>query len=192
MKIALTRPMKQQLVEDIKTTLSKSKVELLAQIAAQQANAVKEVIDLTFHQEEQIGFRAAWILENIYVANPIHFVPHLTYFLNRFSLQNNLSARRHFAKILAMLTHKNAPVEVREFLVSYDTESLVETTFAWLIDEDVPVAIKSHCLNILANFCPKHVWVRDELIQTMDYLADKESIAFFAKVKQIRRQLKTK
>lgn len=184
--------MKEQLLADIKNTLQKTKVHLLAELASSQANAIKDVLDLTFHPEEQIGFRAAWILENIYVANPIRFVPHLSYFLDRFSLQNNLSARRHFAKILAMLTHKNAPVEVKEFLVSYDTESLVETTFAWLIDDDVPVAIKSHCLNILANFCPKHHWIRDELIQTMDYLADKESIAFFAKVKQIRKQLKVK
>lgn len=182
--------MKEQLVEDIKTTLSKSKVELLAQIAAKQANSVKDIIDLTFHLKEKIAFRAAWILENMYVNNPAGFVPFTTYFLDRFSAQDNLSARRHFGKILALLTKKNALPEIREILNQYQTDELVETTFAWLIDDKVPVAIKSHCLNILANFCQKHPWIKDELTETMDYLVDKESVAFFGKVKQIRKQLK--
>ena len=184
--------MKEQLIEDIKTTLSKTKVDLLAQIATKQANAVKNIIDLTFHSEEKIAFRAAWILENIYINNPKEFVADVDYFLARFSSQNNLSARRHFGKILALLSKKNAPQEIKKILQEYSTEELIETTFAWLIDENVPVAIKSHCLNILANFSVKHPWIKEELLQTMDYLVDKESIAFFAKVKQIRKQLKRK
>ncbi|MNJ92932.1 hypothetical protein D3C87_106070 [compost metagenome] len=182
--------MKEQLIEDIKTTLSKTKVDLLAQIATKQANAVKDIIDLTFHPEEKIAFRAAWILENVYINDQKGFAAHADYFLARFSSQNNLSARRHFGKILALLSKKNAPQEIKKILQEYSTEELVETTFAWLIDENVPVAIKSHCLNILANFSVKHPWIKEELLQTMDYLVDKESIAFFAKVKQIRKQLK--
>ncbi|MDQ8004029.1 MAG: hypothetical protein REI64_04450 [Pedobacter sp.] len=184
--------MKEQLVEDIKTTLSKSKVELLAQIAAKQANAVKDIIDLTFHIDEKIAFRAAWILENVYTNNPQNFVPFVSYFLDNFHRQNNLSARRHYGKILALLTKKTAPSEIKAILENYNTDQLVETTFAWLIDEEVPVAVKSHCLNILANFCQKHPWIKDELTQTMDYLVDKESVAFFGKVKQIRKQLKSR
>ncbi|MFN0291857.1 hypothetical protein [Pedobacter helvus] len=184
--------MKDQLIADIKTTLAKTKVDQLAQIAAKQANAVKEVIDLTFHEEEQIGFRAAWILENIYVNNPSAFLPYLTHFFANFSRQDNLSARRHFSKILALLTKKNALPEIREVINHYQTDELVETAFAWLIDENVPVAIKSHCLNILANLSIKHPWIKNELIETMDYLVDKESVAFFAKVKQIRKQLKSR
>lgn len=182
--------MKEQLIAEIKNTLSKNKVDLLAQIAASQSNAVKDIIDLTFHPEEQIGFRAAWILENVYINNPAGFVPFATYFLDNFSRQNNLSARRHFGKILALLTKKNALPSIKDILERYQTEEIVATTFAWLIDEQVPVAIKSHCLNILANFCTKHPWIKDELPETMDYLVDKESVAFFAKVKQIRKQLK--
>jgi len=184
--------MKEQLIAAIKTTLSKSKVDLLAQIALKQASAVKDIIDLTFHPEEKIAFRAAWILENVYVNNPVGFASFAAYFLAQFPSQHHLSARRHFSKILALLTKKNAPQQIKAILQAYQTDELVETTFAWLIDEKVPVAIKSHCLNILANFSIKHPWIKDELQQTMDYLVDKESIAFFAKVKQIRKQLKLK
>lgn len=87
------------------------------------------------------------------------------------------------------MTKKNASSEMKEIIVNYDTDHLVEVVFSWLIDEKVPVAIKSHCLNILANLNTKHNWIKDELMETMDFLVDKESIAFFAKVKQIRKQL---
>jgi len=177
------------LLSAIKTTLAKTKVENLAAIAAKEIE-VKELIDLTFHQEQQIGFRAAWILENVYVNHPTQFLPHLPYFLACFAQQNNLSCRRHFTKILALITHKKASAEAKTFMQNYDTDSLVATVFEWLIDEQVPVAIKSHCLNILANLHAKHGWIKEELLATMDYLVDKESIAFYAKVKQIRKQLK--
>ncbi len=176
------------LLESLKTTLQKTKVEKLAAIAS-ESFSVKELINLTFHQEEQIAFRAAWILENVYALHQERFLPHAKYFLIKLPEQNNLSARRHYSKILAAMTRKNASLEIKEIILHYDTGIIADTIFSWLIDEKVPVAIKSHCLNVLANLTIKHSWIKEELIQTMDFLVDKESIGFFAKVKQIRKQL---
>ncbi|WP_293303741.1 hypothetical protein [Pedobacter sp. UBA5917] len=177
------------LLETIKTTLQKSKVEKLAAIASDETFSVKDLIDLSFYHDEQIGFRAAWIMENVYTAHQQRFLPHTLYFLEKLPHQHNLSALRHYVKILALTTKKNASTAVKKIIAGYNTDQLVEVVFAWLIDEKIPVAIKSHCLNILANLTIKHHWVREELLQTMDFLVDKESIAFFAKVKQIRKQL---
>ncbi len=181
---------REELLAAIKRTLQKTKVNVLTSIAAEENFSIRELIDLTFHKEEQIAFRASWILENIYLKHQEGFIPLSTHFLTVFSTQNNLSCRRHYGKILALMTSKKAPLSIKELIQEYDTEQLVETVFSWLIDEKVPVAIKSHCLNILANLSLKHPWIKDELLQTMDYLIDKESIAFYAKVKQIRKQLK--
>lgn len=177
------------LLENIKTTLQKSKVEKLAAIASEETFSAKDLIDLSFYHDEQVGFRAAWILENVYTAHQHRFLPFVLYFLEKFPKQANLSALRHYVKILAFMTRKNAPAEIRKVIADYDTGHLVEVVFAWLIDEKIPVAVKSHCLNILANLNTKHNWIREELLQTMNFLVDKESIAFFAKVKQIRKQL---
>ena len=178
------------LVNEIKTTIGIKKVRQLADSARETDLSIQELIDLTFHKEEQVGFRAAWILENIYTANPLAFSAHTTYFLDRFSKQNNPSARRHFGKILALMTKKNAPDCIKLQLLNYNTDPLVETAFAWLIDERVAVAVKSHCLNILANFVARYPWVKAELMETMNHLSSLESVAFFGKVKQIRKQLK--
>ncbi len=181
---------REELLVAIQNTLQKTKVNDLTNIAAKENFSIRELIDLTFHKEEQIAFRAAWILENICLKHLERFIPQSTHFLAVFSTQNNLSCRRHYCKILALMSTIKAPKIIRELIGNYDTEQLVETVFNWLIDEKVPVAIKSHCLNILANLSSKHPWIKDELLQTMDNLIDKESIAFYAKVKQIRKQLK--
>lgn len=178
------------LLATIKTTLQKTKVNELAKIAAENKFSINELIDLTFHHQEQVAFRAGWILENICISYPDRFLSAAVYFLDRFVEQSNLSCRRHFGKILALMTSKKASSTVKEIILNYQTDQIVETVFSWLIDDKVPVAIKSHCLNILANFNIKHPWIKEELLATMDFLIDKESIAFYAKVKQIRKQLK--
>lgn len=179
-----------QLLAVIKTTLKKTKVNDLVNIAVKEDFSIKELIALTFHKDEQIAFRAAWILENIYTKQQDRFLPHVAYFLQKYPLQNNLSCRRHYSKILALMSHKGAKPALQEVLYQQDTHQLAEKTFEWLIDEKVPVAIKSFCLNILANLSSKHTWIKEELLQTIDYLIDKESIGFFSKAKKIRQQLK--
>lgn len=179
-----------QLLTILKTTIGKQKAVELAKIVAESGFSMEGLIDLTLHNDDKIGFRAAWILENIYSNNSDRFFQSTVYFLDRFSLQNNLSARRHFAKILAFLTHKKTSSQIKQIINAYDTDLIVETVFSWVIDEQVPVAVKSQCLNVLGNLHQKHSWIKEELLQTMDFLIDKESIAFYAKVKQIRKQLK--
>lgn len=178
------------LLQTIKTTLQKTKVDELAHIASGEDFSIKELIDLTFYPEEQVAFRAAWILENVYIHYQERFVPHAIYFLQKLPEQNNFSCRRHYGKIFALMTHKKATPVIKQIVSDYSTDDLVDTVFGWLIDEKVPVAIKSHVLNILANLSSKHDWIKEELLQTIDFLVDKESIAFYAKAKQIRKQLK--
>ena len=176
----------------LKTPLGKTKIEQLAAIAAIENFSGQDLIDLSFHKDEQVGFRAAWILERVYSNHQERFLPHALYFLDKFAAQRNLSAMRHYVKILAFMTHKKASDAVKGIISDYDTTTLVEVVFAWLIDEKIPVAVKSHCLNILANLITKHHWIKDELVETMEFLIDRESVAFFAKVKQIRKQLASK
>lgn len=179
-----------ELTQILAQAIGKQRVIALSAIIAQHDFAIKELIDLSFHHTPEIAFRAAWIMESVYIDNAEKFLPAATYFLERFAEQNNASCRRHYCKILALMTKKNAPLPIKSVLAQYPLDGLIEVVFAWLIDEEVPVAIKSHILNILANLSTREDWIKDELQQTMDYLVDKESIAFFAKVKQIRKQLK--
>lgn len=178
------------LLKEIENTLHKTKVEKLSEIALNPIFSIKELINLTFHQDEQIGFRAAWILENVYTKYPECFLTGLDYFLERFSNQINSSARRHFSKIISLITCNKASKMVKDILYAFDLECVIETLFSWLIEDKVLVAVKVHCMQSLANLVPRYPWIKDELLQTIDYLTHKQSVAFFARAKQIKKQLK--
>jgi len=179
----------QTLIDKFKIPIGKASVQAFAKSIADDAFSVEELITCSFHQDHQIGFRAAWALEQVYFNHQPAFLPYAKAFLNCIHMQTNHSANRSFMKILADMTNKKASPEIKTIISHHDTTQILEVVFTWLIDNKVPVAVKSHCLSILANLVEKHDWIREELIQTMDFLIEKESIAFFAKVKPIRKQL---
>ncbi|PST82183.1 hypothetical protein C7T94_15395 [Pedobacter yulinensis] len=179
---------KPALLAALRVKLSKKKIDHLAEMAA-AGYAAGDVFELCFHDEQQVAFRAAWILENIFIRYPDRFSAVTDAFLSRFHEQQNASARRHFAKILSLLSR---PASVSAHALHFDGEAgqrLVSTVFDWLIDETVAVAVKAHCLQILANLASRQLWIAEELRQTIAYLQDRESIAFFGKARQVLRQL---
>lgn len=62
------------LLDEIKTTLQKTRINLIADIAKRRSDSVDGFIDLSFHPDEQIGFRSAWILEHISLSSETLFV----------------------------------------------------------------------------------------------------------------------
>ncbi|RZK50236.1 MAG: hypothetical protein EOO99_03350 [Pedobacter sp.] len=150
-----------------------------------------ELMKLSLGQDSGVAFRASWVLEGVVQLDLAWFEPHVTDFLNQFTKQRNESSLRHFYKILALLTvPKNKPIFGSK-INSYDFEELVEWAFQDLLNPHMKVAVKSHILNVLANLSCRYHWIKDALEEVIDLLIDKESIAFFAKVKMIRKQLKS-
>lgn len=150
---------------------------------------VKDVIDLTFHSRKDLAFRAAWLLEHIFF-NYYCLGDHLEDFLSRFPNQRHPGPMRHYGKILAFLTGKQAKGLHPGQLEKIDFEPLIGLMFDWLIDEKVLVAVKVHAMQALANLAPRYPWIKDELLETIAHLEDLESIAFFGRAKQVKKQLK--
>lgn len=176
------------LIAEIGKTLSKQRVEELVEMLVKHKFAVPKLIDLTFHEKVQVAFRAAWLLEGVFLVAPAFFHPHLDNFLERFPTQSNSSAQRHFSKILLQLTGDKSPY--RNIVQHPFAESIIEAVFSWLINEQSPVAVKAHCISILANFSTAHQWVKDELLQTINFMEDQERFAFHARAKKIKQRLK--
>jgi hypothetical protein len=97
---------------------------------------------------------------------------------------------RHYAKIIALITDRKANDVYKERAATIDFEPIINVLFTWLVDTEVLVATKVHCMQTLANLAPRYDWIKDELLETIDHLVDIESIAFFGRAKQIRKQLK--
>jgi hypothetical protein len=150
---------------------------------------VKDLIDLTFHKQHEIGFRAAWILENYLLADKQRLINSLDYFLQRLPQVKNPSCRRHFAKILQELTlklnTKKADQLFRNALIQSNLELVVEACFDWMIDPKAAIAVKAFCMESLFNLSFIHPWILEELRPTIEFLMKDGSAGIASRGKKI-------
>lgn len=151
---------------------------------------VEDLLAISFHKKKEVAFRAAWMLEYFVTHKPVHFSKHLDSLLALLPKQKNASAMRHYTKIVALITDKKAHQIYIDQVKQTDFEPVIEVLFTWLVDPEMLVATKVHCMQSLANLTPRYDWIKEELLETMNYLMGTESIAFFARAKMVKKQLK--
>ncbi len=184
--LTFPRMTKEELLKELKQTLTKTKVEKLAGLAVKAKDSIEQILGLTFRPEQELAFRAAWILEHIFLANPTGFFEHLTGFVSAYNKQKNLSCQRHYTKIMMEITSgKVLPGSEKA-----DFETVVETTFAWLIDDRAPVAVQVNCLDILYNLSSRFDWIKDELKAQTEFFLRDGSAAMQSRGKKILKKLK--
>src|ERR1700743_1831878 len=118
-----------ELITQLAATYGKTKVNRLSLMVKEQNFAIRDLIDLTFHEDKTIAFRSAWLLENIYLANPVIYLPELAYLLKRFNEVTYPSCQRHYAKIMMHLTATKVHQPIKQKLQETDLEPVVEKCF---------------------------------------------------------------
>ncbi|TKC62529.1 hypothetical protein FBD94_09965 [Pedobacter hiemivivus] len=151
---------------------------------------IGDLFDASFHKKKEIAFRAAWMLEYIMSNKPVSFSEYVGRLLELLPTQKNPSAMRHYAKIVSLMTDRKANQIYQDIAKQTDFEPVIEVLFIWLVDPETLVATKVHCMQALANLVPQYDWIKEDLMETIDYLMGVESIAFFARAKMVKKQLK--
>ncbi|HMI01929.1 MAG TPA: hypothetical protein VK541_05570 [Pedobacter sp.] len=180
---------KEELIARLDAPVNFQMVAHLTGIIKNHNPGIDVLLQASFHKRKEVAFRAAWMLEYMMSNNPAVFSPYLTRFLELLPTQKNPSVMRHYSKIVALLTAGNAGPLYKALVKEIEFEAVVEVLFIWLVDTEMPVATKVHCMQALANLAPRYDWIKDDLMETIDYLTDVESIAFFARAKQVKKQL---
>ncbi|MEJ2903115.1 hypothetical protein [Pedobacter panaciterrae] len=181
---------KEELIARLSTSMEFQMVTNLTGIIESNDLKITDLLDISFHRKKEVAFRAAWMLEYLMTHKPDLFVGYIPELISLLAKQKNPSAMRHYAKIIALLTDRKAHHVYKDKAVTTDFEPVIDILFTWLVDTEVLVATKVHCMQTLANLAPRYDWIKDELLETIDYLVDIESVAFFGRAKQIRKQLK--
>lgn len=91
---------------------------------------------------------------------PAQFDEHVDEFVEDYIILKNQSAQRHFAKILMELTNGRR-IPIHRILPAI--EAIIETTFKWMINPQIPVAVKVNCMDVLYNLKKTDGWIVDEL-----------------------------
>ncbi len=159
-----------ELSKQISNTIGKTKVLELTRILREQKFALRDLIDLTFHPEKDIAFRASWLLENVFLENPEVYNDELYYLLSRVSEVKYESCQRHYAKILMHITSPKAPKTIKQQVLEFDMEPIVEQCFDWMIDPKIKIAVKAFSSKALFNLRNRYPWITEELTNQIKFL----------------------
>ena len=179
-----------ELIKEISTTMTKTKVVKLSTIIQKQQFALKDLIDITFHPDKNIAFRAAWVLENLFLQKPESYIDNLEYLISRVADVGNPSCKRHYAKILMHITSPKAPLIIRQKLAEIDLEPIVEQLFDWLIDPKVLIAVKVFAAETLFNMCERYDWIAEELTNQVRFLMRDGTAAIQSRGRKLLGKLK--
>ncbi|MDN3582654.1 hypothetical protein [Mucilaginibacter flavus] len=159
-----------ELIKQISETIGKPKVLELSRILKEQQFALRDIIDITFHADKAISFRAAWILENIFFTDPERYLPDLQYLIERFKDVKHQSCMRHYAKIMMHITEPDTSASLQLKLKEIDFEPVVEQLFDWMINPKTKVAVKVFAGRALFNLKDAFPWIKEELAAQFEFL----------------------
>ena len=174
-----------ELITQLAATYGKTKVNKLSLMVKEQNFAIRDLIDLTFHEDKTIAFRAAWLLENVYLANPVFYLPELDYLLQRFNKVEYPSCQRHYAKVMMHLTAPKVHPLIKQKLQETDMEPVVEKCFDWLIGPKVLIAVKVFSAETLFNLHTRYYWITDELTSQLQFLMQNGTAAIQSRGKKL-------
>lgn len=161
---------KEDLIKQISSTIGKLKVLELTRILKEDNFALRDLIDITFHPDKDIAFRAAWILENIFLQNPARYEPDLEYLLSRMREIKHPGCQRHYVKILMHITSSKTLPAIKIKLETIDLEPVVEQCFDWMINPKIKVAVKVFATDVLFNLSNRYPWIKEELANQVTFL----------------------
>lgn len=178
-----------ELIKEISATLVKKKVDKLSAILDKQQFALQDLIDITFHHDKNIAFRAAWILENLFLKKPGSYIADMDYLFGRIKEIENESCKRHYAKIVMHITQPKALLAIREKIKEIDLEPAVEQLFDWMIDPKVRIAVKVFAADALFNLRHSYPWINEELKEQVKFLMRDGTAAIQSRGRKLLAQL---
>ena len=150
--------------------MGKTTVVELSKTLKKQNFAFRDVIDLTFHPDKQVAFRAAWLMDTMYFDDPLFYLNDIDYLLQQIPNITYPASKRHYSRITLNLTSPRNPKAILYKLAGIDLEPVVEHFFDWMIDPKVKVAVKVFVAECLFNLRNRYPWITEELTSQIQYL----------------------
>ncbi len=167
-----------ELEEFLTDRISKSTVEEACNYVINNRALLGELFHLMTKGPAKIQWRAAWLFETVYMGNPSLINPYLETILNLFPNLPNNGIRRHISKILSLIN------------ISDKVDGIfINTCFEWIRDENVPVAVKVYCMDLLFQVVEIYPELRDELKLTLETYLPHNSAGFKSRAKKILAKL---
>jgi hypothetical protein len=164
--------------EQLKVELSKWNMVYVSEYVGDNPARFRELWELVFPENYPVSQRAAWALEGI-VEQYHHMIkPYLVELLTRLPGIKHDAIKRHMMKIL---TYQEIP---EEYL-----GNLIDLCFQWLEQNDLPVAVKVHSMQVIYNTIHKYPELREEFIAVLEEQMPRNSVGFKSRATRLIRAL---
>lgn len=151
----------------------------------------ENLLHYTKKTDEDISYKAAWIMEMACIEELSLLYPYLDAFLSLLPKVYKNQALRPLAKICELLMeayYSKTPHPVQKIITLKHREQLTEVCFDWLISNQ-KVAVKAYSMQCLYFLGKEFDWIHSELRINIEKEFSGQLPAFKARGKNILRQL---
>ncbi|HEY4196687.1 MAG TPA: hypothetical protein VGM63_14185 [Mucilaginibacter sp.] len=147
--------------------------------------SLRELVDLTFHPDQDIALKSSRLLVYILFKFPENYYNDLEYFINSAENIDTPASRKAYAKILMHITSPEVARDVRHKMKEIELERVVELCFVWMTDPKMPVTVRSSASEALFNMRHRYPWIAEELSKQLEFIARTASPILLAKCNYI-------
>ncbi len=153
---------KEWLVAEFESETSKKQVSGLARLAVKHERLLQSFFDLTEDNNHKYNWRAAWALDHLNQIEPELIQPRLARIINTVIASKSDAVRRSLLKVIA--SHE---------LPNSNEGLLMDYCFSLLNNNDVSIAVRAWCMDILLAFSIRYPSIKNELrnslLQVIEY-----------------------
>ena len=153
--------------EQLKVELSRWNVDYVSGFVGNDPDRFHELWNLVFPENYPISQRAAWAIDIIIEKYPDLIKPYLDQLLVILPEIQHNAIKRHMMKILTFQ-------EIPEKYLG----KIIDLCFEWIQENDMPVAVKVHSMQVIFNTMLKFPELKDEFVAVLEDQMPKNSVGF--------------
>lgn len=166
-------------VEQLLLEHSRPNTNLIAKAIGNNAAELKKIVELIYKAKAPIPHRASWLLSAVNEQHPELLRPYLSKFVDTIESFQVDGVKRNMINVLA--SHQ-IPEKIQG--------KAVDVCFRLLLSPSETVVVKTQAMQVLANISEEYPELKQELKIAIDDQWDKNTAAFHARAKHIRKKLK--
>lgn len=160
--------------EQLEVELSRWNTDLVSEYVGTDRERFNQLWKLMLPEKYPLSPRAAWVIESICLKHPFLIKPYLDELCYALPRIKNHGIKRHMMKIL---TFQEIPEK--------HLGNLIDLSFRWLQDADIPVAVKVHSMQIIYNTIRQYPELKDEFVAVMEEQIPRNSPGFRSRARRL-------
>ncbi len=139
------------------------------------------LIKLSFGTNQPEGWRSAWVLAELvkdYKGLLARIAPYSRKIIDSFTVFKHPGQKREYMKVMQLLN-----------LQEEEMGLLLNLCFDWLLDKEIDVAIRVHCMQIIYEFSLKEPDLQQELKVILEQEMDYGSAGFRGRARKILKKI---